>query len=637
MSITMKNNVFYSFLHRPISRRHFLGSSALVASGAALNACTPTVAAPLVEPIVAPDIPLGFAEISKRVSQSHALPKGYESQAVISWGDSLFDDTPFDPHNLTAKKQSQQFGYNNDFIAYMPLPKGSDNSEHGLLCVNHEYTNLYLMFDDTIPPDKTLLDVQVEQSQVEMQAQGCSVIEIKREAGNWKVLTGSDYNRRITATSEIEISGEAAGHTLMRTSYDQTGRYARGTMGNCAGGVTPWGTVLTAEENIDHYFGGEVPEDLKGTHGRYRLGTEQYYHWYKADARFDMSKEPHEAHRFGWIVEYNPYDPAQTPVKRTALGRFKHECASTTLTPDGRVVVYSGDDEEFEYIYRFISDGKVDAENPAANWGLLDSGTLSVAQFSDDGTMRWLDLVYGKNGLTERNGFGSQAEVLIFARRAADIAGATPMDRPEDLEVNPVTGSLFVVLTKNALRKSTDSANPRANNVYGHMLELMPPRNEAGLVDHAGESFNWSMFLRGGDPAKQDDDAYYQSDVSSDGWLANPDNITFDKAGNVWITTDGQQKSINFCEGLYAAPAEGDRKGASKLFFTAPMGAEICGPCFTPDNSTLFLSIQHPAEEPRKTSSFNNPSTRWPDFKPDMPARPSVIAISKKGGGVVGS
>lgn len=629
----MTHHFFKNPLKHSLSRRSFLGRSALVAGSATLSACAKRSTA--LAPVELPT--LTFSEIAKRNSKSHALPKGYNSQVVVSWGDHLFDDITFDPHHLTPDKQAAQFGYNNDFLAFMPLPFGSTNSDHGLLCANHEYTNLYLMFDDNIPPDKTTLDVDIEQAQVEMQAQGCSVVEIKRTNGAWNINTNSAYNRRITATSNMHFSGAAAGHTLLKTSYDKSGKYARGTMGNCAGGVTPWGTILTAEENIDHYFGGSVPELLKDTHQRYRFGTDQYYNWHKADARFDMQKEPNEAHRFGWVVEYNPYNPSQTPVKRTALGRFKHECATTTMTPDGRVVVYSGDDEEFEYIYRFISDDIVNLKQPEKNWGLLDSGTLSVATFEDDGRLRWVNLVYGENGLDESNGFSSQAEVLIFARKAADIVGATPMDRPEDVEVNPVTGHVFVALTKNKKRTFPDAANPRPANKFGHILELMPPKNKVGLRDHSATYFSWEIFLRGGNPAISSHDSFYHHVVSPNGWLANPDNVTFDTSGNVWIATDGQQTSIDFNEGLYAAPASGAQRGSPKLFFTAPIGAEICGPCFTPDNTTLFLSIQHPAETPRGSSTFATPSTRWPDFKKDMPARPSVIAITKNDGGVVGS
>jgi secreted PhoX family phosphatase len=406
-----------------------------------------------------------------------------------------------------------------------------------------------------------------------------------------------------------------------------------GTFANCAGGVTPWGTILTAEENFDDYFtGAYLPESHEARYRRYGIDTRTWYDWDKSEARFDMTREPNEPHRFGWIVEYDPYDPDSVPVKRTALGRFKHECATTVVNRDGRVVVFSGDDEVFEYVYRFVSDAVYTPGLPEANRDVLDHGTLSVARFADDGTVRWLPLVYGEAGLTPENGFHSQAEVLIYAREAADIVGATPMDRPEDVEVNPVAGALYVVLTKNHEREAPNVANPRAANPYGHILELTPPgiRDE---LDYAAETWYWDAFLQGGNPENPAHDAMYLAPVSARGWLANPDNVAFDGQGRIWICTDGQESSIGKGEGLYAADCSGAAKGATRLFFTAPRGAEITGPAFTPDSRTLFVSIQHPGEG----SSFRDPATRWPDFDPDMPPRPAVVAITHEKGHVLGS
>jgi uncharacterized protein len=405
-----------------------------------------------------------------------------------------------------------------------------------------------------------------------------------------------------------------------------------GTMANCAGGTTPWGTVLTCEENFDYCFAGTPQPSYQAMYDRYQIGTESWYHWHHADARFDVAVEPNEPNRFGWVVEYDPYDPTFTPVKRTALGRFKHECATTVLCPDGRVAVYSGDDEPFEYMYRFVTARAYQPNNPAANRDLLDEGELAVARFDADGTMEWLPLVFGTRGLTPENGFHSQAEVLIYARKASDLLGATPMDRPEDVEPNPVTGSVFVSLTKNADRVMTNVANTRPHNAYGHMLELLPPLTTKGH-DHSARTYRWEVFLRGGNPAIAADDAYYQAPVSSEGWLTNPDNIAFDKAGHIWICTDGQGSAIGKGEGVYAAQCSGVRKGATRLFFSAPIGAEVTGPAFTPDSTTLFLSVQHPAEG----SSMDNPSTRWPEFKEGMPPRPSVIAITHAKGKVIGA
>lgn len=619
-------------LHRKaLSRRRFLGSALTLTGGAALASQFKAGTA-LAHGVSHSS--LTFGEIPKHLDTNHAVAKNYDVDVLISWGDHLHDDDIFDPHDLTPETQARQFGYNNDFLAFMPITRGGNESNHGLLCVNHEYTNRYLMFEG-LTSEQEKSRINVAQARVEMEAHGCSVVEIKKQGDQWNYVEGSRFNRRMTATTPMQISGDAAGHTDMQTSADPEGKTVLGTIGNCAGGVTPWGTILTAEENFDHHFSGAPRASHRDAYKRYGINTESYYHWYHADARFDLGKEPNEPNRFGWIVEYAPYNPEFIPVKRTALGRFKHECATTTLTPDGRVVVYSGDDEVFEYVYRFISDAKVDMDNPTANKDILDKGVLSVARFHDDDTMEWLPLLYGQNGLDESNGFTSQADICIYTRRAADIVGATPMDRPEDVEVNPVTGSVFIALTKNTERKETNSANPRSNNKYGHIIELTPPKDDDSH-DHGAQHYGWDIFLQAGNPQKAKHQAYYQSCVSEHGWLANPDNVAFDGQGRIWIATDGQGKSIDKCDGLYAAECSGDAKGSTKLFFNAPLGAEICGPAFTPDSKTLFLSIQHPAEKP-STSSFNDPSTRWPDFDKDTPPRPSVIAITHKNDKIIGS
>jgi uncharacterized protein len=618
---------------RHLTRRGFLrGGMALAGSAALASTLKANTALAAVGGQAQGTSPLSFKEIAKQLSTTHALAEGYDLKVLISWGDPLHDAMPFDPNHVTAERQAQQFGYNNDYIAFMPLPKGSRSSTHGLLCVNHEYTNRSLMFTGlTRETEKDT--ISIPQARAEMEAQGTSVVEVKRGAKGWEVVAGSPYNRRITVTTPMRFAGAAAGHADLRTSADAEGMKPTGTMANCAGGTTPWGTVLTCEENFDYCFAGEAKPTHKAMYDRYQVGTESWYHWHHADVRFDVAKEPNEPNRFGWVVEYDPYDPTFIPVKRTALGRFKHECATTALCPDGRVAVYSGDDEPFEYLYRFVTARSYQPNNASANKDLLDEGELSVARFDADGTMEWLPLVYGTRGLTPENGFHSQGQVLIYARRAADFLGATPMDRPEDVEPNPVTGSVFVSLTKNADRVMTNAANPRPHNAYGHMLELLPPRNPKGAVDHSATTYRWEEFLRGGNPAVAADDAYYQHPPSQHGWLTNPDNVAFDSQGRIWICTDGQQSVIGKGDGVYAAQCQGKHKGATRLFFTVPMGAEVTGPAFTPDNTTLFLSVQHPAEG----SSMDNPSTRWPQFQDGMPPRPSVVAITHAQGKVIGS
>lgn len=611
---------------------------------------------------------ISFTPISYNNSTTHTIADGYDVQPLISWGDAITKPSTngqsnFSAIDITAQQQNHAFGYNNDFLAYMPLGENNSSSDHGLLCVNHEYPTSALMFAD-LPHDYKLSDFTKEQVDVEIAALGVSVIEVKKDSINknrnttteakWNVVKDSKYNRRITAKTPIEISGPAAGHKRMQTSADPGGKLVLGSFGNCAGGKTPWGTVLTAEENINFYFRGfdefnKKFTDEKGNkhiehenHTRMGAGLNERNAWGRFYDRFDISKEPNEPNRFGWIVEYDPYDPTKPPVKRTALGRCKHECATTTLTPDGRVVVYSGDDEEFEYVYRFISRDKYNPNDKDANWGLLDNGTLYVARFNEDGNADWLELTHGKSGLTAENGFNSQADIMIELRRAADMLGATPMDRPEDVEVNPKTGQLFISLTKNKSpynprlnrAKQKHPANPHTPNIYGHILELSPPKDADGNTDHSADRFGWGIFLNGDDP-QNDKDSITANNNNNGNKLSNPDNFAFDNHGRIWICTDGQESAIGVNDGLYVSQTAGDKKAQPQLFFTSPVGAEITGPEFTPDGKTLFLSIQHPGEGYKK-SSYHRPSTRWPNFEEGKPPLPTVITITKKDGGEIG-
>ena len=395
------------------------------------------------------------------------------------------------------------------------------------------------------------------------------------------------------------------------------------------------------------YFGGDPDKTPEAAnHKRLGIKGKSRYAWPRFHERFDIEKNPNEPNRFGWVVEIDPYDPKSTPIKRTTLGRFKHEAATCVVAPDGRVVVYSGDDEAFEYIYRFVTAKKYNPTNLAANRDLLDEGTLSVAKFDDSGSLRWLPLVFGQGPLTPANGFHSQADVLIDTRRAADLLGATPMDRPEDVETNPVNGRVYVMLTNNNTRKpeQISKLHPRATNLYGHIVELLPPGTEgsdgARGALHTADTFRWEVLLLAGNPAKPEHGAKYHPDTEKMGnWLAAPDNCCFDNRGRLWITTDqgSSQRSTGIPDGVYACDVNGAGRGLTKFFYACPRDAEMCGPAFTPDNKTLFVAVQHPGEY--KDSTFDNPSTRWPDFdfRNNIPPRPSVVAITREDGGVIGS
>ena len=592
---------------------------------------------------------LAFKEVPQVLDERDHVAAGYRADVVIRWGDAVEKGAPaFDPARLDGAAQAKQLGYNNDFLAFMPLPRGSRSSTHGLLCVNHEYTNTELMFTGFKEPNNGTTGLTRAQAEVDQAAHGLSVVEIRKRGGRWRVVADGIYNRRITGGgSSFRVAGPVAGHARLKTSADPTGTTVIGTLNNCAGGVTPWGTVLSGEENFNGYFigdAGKTPEAVN--HKRYGVSPWQNASWGRHFSRFDVEKEPNEPNRFGWIVEYDPYDQKSTPVKRTALGRFKHEGATCVVSADGRVAVYSGDDERFEYVYRFLTKGKFDATHRARNRDLLDEGTLSVARFDDDGTIVWLPLVFGQGPLTPANGFASQADVLIEARRAADLLGATPMDRPEDVETNPVSGRVYVVLTYNERRKPAGDpdtrqrahgANPRAGNRTGHIVEMIPPVSRASRPMHDADRYRWEIFLQAGNPAEAGGGTQYGPGVSADGWLAAPDNIAFDPRGRIWIATDGMptQGKPGYADGVWAADTTGPGRAVTKRFYATPRGAELCGPEFTPDGRTLFVSVQHPGEE--RGSTYDTPSTRWPDFTPGMPPRPAIVAITKAGGGEIGS
>ncbi|MGI9412286.1 MAG: PhoX family protein [Hyphomicrobiales bacterium] len=596
----------------------------------------------------ASDTAFDFAEAITTPTYGHILASDHELDVVLRWGDPVVAGAPaFDPQRQSAEAQAMQFGYNNDFLGYFPLPRGSASSTRGLLCVNHEFTNEELMFPGLGRQDRKAAFAGMTRAlvEIEMAAHGGSVVEVERDSQRqWAPVADSAYNRRITAHTKMAISGPAAGHDRLKTSQDPKGRTVFGTLNNCAGGQTPWGTYLMAEENINYYFLGRLPEGHREAHNYKRFGLPANGQvWGRYHDRFDLAKEPNEANRFGWVVEVDPYDPASTPVKRTALGRFKHEgCETIVNPPDRRLVVYMGDDQRFDYVYRFVTAKPV-FDDASANRSLLDDGTLSVARFDADGTLTWLPLIFGEGPLTPANGFRSQADVLIEARRAGDLLGATPMDRPEDVQPNAKSGTVYVMLTNNSKRPAgrEDAANPRPSNIYGHILELKPPGG-----DHGADRFRWDPLVLCGPKGK--DGSNWSAMTSAEGWFAAPDNCAVDDRGRLWVASDqgGLARKTKRVDGVWALDTQGAARRTAKRLFGAPVGAEVCGPKFTPDGETLFVAIQHPAAGVRRDpvtgkkvkGSYDDPATRWPetDLNATMPPRPSVVAIRRKGGGKVG-
>ncbi|MEU2597053.1 PhoX family protein [Streptomyces hirsutus] len=587
---------------------------------------------------------LRFTPVAPNTADVVTVPEGYDQNVVIRWGEPILRGAPaFDPENQTAEAQAGQFGYNVDFLALLPL-KGERGRQ--LLVANHEYTDEVLMFRGYDADNPTR-----EQVEIGWAAHGLGVVVVEEDRGSGKLtpVTRHHLNRRLTATSEFRLTGPVAGSDLVKTSADPTGRKVLGTLNNCAGGTTPWGTTLHGEENFNQYFA----HSSRATDKRYGIGTGATERkWERFDKRFDLAQEPNEAHRFGYVVELDPYDPDSVPRKRTALGRFKHEGATVRLTHDGRPVVYSGDDERFDYLYKFVGSKRMRHGNSRSarehNLTLLDEGTLYVARITGDspaieidgtgklpkdgefdGSGQWIPLATAtaKGAVSHVDGMTAE-EVFVFTRLAGDKVGATKMDRPEDVEPNPVTGKVYVALTNNTNRgvgahPKADEANPRNANKHGHVLELTERWNRPEST-----RFAWSLFLVAGDP--QDPATYFagfpKDSVSP---ISCPDNVAFDDHGNLWISTDGA--ALGSHDGLFGVATRGDRRGELKQFLTVPKGAETCGPIV--QDRRVLVAVQHPGEV--DGASVENPGSTWPDGPGTYP-RPAVVAVWRTDGRDIG-
>ena len=532
-----------------------------------------------------------------------AISSDYEFQILIPWGEALQPGGPGFNHPPLAKEQTQQIGIGHDGMHFFPVAHGKfkrGGNEHGVLAINHEYGRNAHVLGKKHP--ESLEDVRVSQH-----AHGVSVVEIKKSEGQWQVIE-SEHARRIHVNTPVTFSGPVAGHALLQTLK---GNAPLGTLNNCSNGHTPWGTYLTCEENINGYFGASNQQQTwQPTAAQKRYGFSQSgfdYGWHQFDARFDLSNPAYknEENRFGWIVEIDPFDKKQTPVKRTALGRFKHEGIALTVGRDGRVVGYMGDDQRHDYIYKFVSDDNWQAMR-ARGQNPLDFGKLYVARFNADYTGEWLALTIENPTLAAH--FADQAEILTFARLAADLLGATPMDRPEWTTVAP-NGDVYCSLTNNTKRSRKNAANPIAPNPDGHIIRWRD------ADEHVGLQFEWDVFL------------FAKDSHGTDHSYGSPDGIWADPDGRLFIQTDGDQQA-----GLNNQMLVADTNtGEVRRLFTGVPGAEITGITVTPDRRTMFINVQHPGEgDPSKT---NFPA----DFDGKTIPRDATVVITRKDGGVVGS
>jgi uncharacterized protein len=616
-------------LSDPVRRTVLRGSLGLVA-GALYGPLVTGCATPAMTPDGPPSI--GFKGIPVDASDKLVVPEGYIASVIAAWGEPVGV-----PGNMpawkpdgsnTAAEQAVQMGMHHDGMEYFPL---AGSSTRGLLAVNHEYT------DDGLLHVGGFNNMNAEKVKKSQAAHGLAVIEVELKDNAWQMVRPSRYAKRFPMDLPFEVRGPAAGHALMKTSADPSGTRVLGTLNNCAASKTPWGTYLSGEENWMFYFGGG--DNIPAHHQRWGMRKDGFYQWDKFDPRFDASKEPNEPNRFGWVVEIDPYDPGATPVKRSALGRAAHEGAWVAVTKDGRAVVYSGEDARFEYIYKFVSRDKIAPGGAKPNATLLDHGTLYVARFNADGTGQWIALLAGQGPLTAANGFADQGEVLIKTRQASDLLGATKMDRPEWLAIDPTNGWVYCTLTNNSNRgqpnfPGVDAANPRANNVFGQIIRWQEDR------DFDATTFKWNHLVLAGDPANERAEA--KGNVKGD-LYACPDGIAFDARGLLWIQTDahatqmykGELKNIGNNQML----ACDVRSGETRRFLTGPTNCEITGCTFTPDGRTMFINVQHPGETPTDRSDPAEPAkfSNWPDYKPGGRPRSATVVIRKRDGGVIGT
>lgn len=575
---------------------------------------------------------MSFASVAATEADTITLPEGYEWRVLVSWGDPLFSDgVPFDHKTRgTAESQLLAFGDNNDGMEFFPI-----DENNGVLAVNNEYVNRKIFSPNGIET--------AEEAQKGKHGHGVSVFNVTRKDGNWQVVVDGDQNRRITADTPMDITGPARGHDLLKTASDPTGTWSLGTWNNCGPGRTPWGTYLACEENFNGYFGSSDENvELTAEQQRYGIGKEDWgYHWYKHDARFDVSQEANECNRAGYVVEIDPMNPTSRPKKRTALGRMKHENAEVVIAENGKVVVYLGDDERGEFIYRFVSSGTYVEGDDDNNRDLLADGTLYVAYFGEatpelKGSGEWRELSPGKSGLSAENGFPTAAEIAVHSRVAGSIAGGTTMDRPEWVAAHPKKAEVYCALTNNKNRgvkpnnggdeTPVGGPNPREGNLYGQIVRWMPTGG-----DHTADTFDWDLFVLAGNPVVNQGLEAGSDNITADNMFNSPDGIAFDPDGRLWIQTDGNYKNKDGFAGMGNNQMLcGDTEtGEIRRFLVGPKSCEITGATWSTDYKTMFIGVQHPGENDEYPSSFPG--------GPGSTPRSSIVAIWRKDQGVIGS
>ncbi len=603
-------NQFDQVVDRAVSRRGFLGGALAFGSGAAVFGTGLMSSTTAARAIGASRF--GFQPVDIATDFEIHVPAGFQSNVLVRWGDALWSDAEgaySAETGVSADMSDRVFGENTDGMELFEV----DGKQ--LIAVNSEYVNAKI----NLPAASEGTPQNADEVKLLKNLQGVTVMEVADNGNGFKVVVDSAYNRRITHETEMAIAGPLAGHALVQTKADPKGMTVKGTMNNCGSGRTLWDTYLTCEENFNGYFGTTGAEPEGAGYKRYGIGGQSRYAYEKFDARYDLSQEPNEPHRHGFITEIDPSDPSSTPVKRTALGRFKHENAEMVHAKDGRIVVYMGDDERGEYLYRYVSNGVYTQGGPTE--GLLDDGVLYVAKFNDDQSGEWLALTPETTGM-------DAAEILCFTRMAASAAGGTTMDRPEWVASNPLKVEAYCALTNNKNRgvkpnaggddTSVNAVNPRETNNYGQIVRWTPVDE-----NHAADIFAWDLYVMAGNPKLYGNEYGGSENVNAGNLFNSPDGMQFSSDGLLWIQTDGNYKNEGDFEGMgNNQMLVGDPEtGEIIRFMTVPYGAEVTGLCWSADKKVAFVGVQHPGGS-------------WPDGagKP----RSSVVSVWREDGKAFG-